>query len=461
MTRSILHNRFRRWIAPAILCFGVTAVAASAQTRFEWPDSRIDVAQYRYLENCFAAAKRVRDSVYARDEVLADTISIIRRSISDPLPQGVTDIARRCTEKYPVESVPVRQTFLAQELFLMAGRDADAAAVVQRRLNSLKSQDSVEHAYVLDTAAKTYLTAIPSRIAAAKPLIDQVYSAGATLPFQRRMQLYYGMTRMSDFAKDAVLTKQYGQAVLDVAHGVSTEELGSSDAMYIPLYVRATNRILYRAELLDSLRKGTDAYVTLQQALYAATMGRPDPDMPLGKPAPVVEGDFWFPDSAKSVSYPRLGRVTVVIFIPHKLRVYDGKDETRQAMLHRLVERYPNVDLVFAAGTKGWFGPLEPPTAREEATLLNRMFREFLGFPAILSVSTRSFIRVSDPDRRRLYQPTSNEENYPERSKTTHIFIIDRDNKMVETGWLGEEEEVFLGDMVGILLERTHTVASE
>ncbi len=457
--RSIIS----RLAIPVILCTSLavsfTPIDAFAQTKFEWPDSRVDVTQYHYLENCFAAAKRVSDSLYARNEVLVDTVTVVRGTGDKRLPEGVVDIAQRCTKKFTVDQVPITQTFLAQELYMIADRDADAAAVVQHRLSAIKATDSVERARVLDTVARTYLKAVPHRIAVAQPFVNQITELGAVVSFDRRMGIYWEMVKAANRVKDDALVKQYGTALVDVVRGMTEKERASPDAWVIPIAVRAVNKILYRAELMDSLRKSTEAFVALQQALFSKATGASDVDLPAGKPVPVLEGDFWFPESARNVQYPQSGKVTLVSFVRPRL-VSNAQDLSQQTALRRVASRYPDVELILVTSTRGYFGPLEPPNAAKESALMDSLFRKFQAFPAVLTVTTGSFIALSDPDRRRIYQTDPNSENYPGtgglegRDKTGHTYLIDQDGKLVDMAGLSTENEESFTEMVEILLKR-------
>ncbi len=438
----------------------VAALRVQAQTRFEWPDSKVDVSSYQYLEDCYGAAQRVQDSVYARTAVFVDTIPFARRTAAEPLPTNVIAIAQRCIDKYPVSQIPIGQSKLAQELFLIAGRDVDAAAVIQRHLTAFPANDTLARAFFLDTTARTYLAAVPARLMAAKPLVDEITSFGSVYPFNLKIGLYWAMMQSANALKNDTLMHHYGNALLAVAHNMTDEQRSSPSYRSVPLIVWTTIRVLHRADLMDSLRSSTEAFVSFQQAQYMQAMGNSDPELPIGKPAPILKGDFWFPDSASKISYPQRGKVSVIVFVAPNI-MSSNHEQVRQAILHRFAQRYSNIDLIFVAGTQGWFGPLEPPDPKRESQLMDTLFRRFQGFPAVLTVSTSRYIRLPDPDRRRVYQQIENAEDYPGIDVIGRLYLVDQEGLLVSTDGIDIRGEDSFAEMVDILLKRPMRPSSE
>ncbi len=458
--RCTIYFRF------ALVVFGaaLTTNQLSAQTRFEWPSSQVDVTKYQYIEDCSGAMGRVGDSVRARSAVREDTIALRTQGFGTELPDPVIAIARRCLEKFSPTQVSTKETNLAQSLYLMAGRDADAAAVVEQRLRSISSTDTLLRLTMLDSAERIYMRAVPKRLVAAKQIVEDIRSAGDVYPFMKRLGLYFDLMAAGEATGDVEMMNYYGNSIFTLARGLSDEERNGPAAIVLPNLLWATIHIMYRQELMDSLRQSTVAFRTLLEARWKEA-GRSSPDLTIGEPAPIITGDFWYPASASQQVYPRRGKVTAVYFVSQTL-INSSRDDQEQAVIRRLSLQHPELELVFVAGTKGYFGPIEPPDTMKESRYIDTLYRTFHNFPAVLSVTNAPFVRIPAPDRRRVYQFTENVLRYKEVTSKTdprvdvrgRLYIIDPEGLVVNVGGVGLDYERWLNEIVGVLMARsTHT----
>ncbi len=428
---------------------------ASAQTRFEWPDSRIDVTKHQFLEPCLAVSDRVKDSVVARGAVRVDTLHFTLYGPTTPLPANVVESAQHCLARFSRDQIAVKDIIFAQRLYLIAGQDSNAIAVVQRYLGTIAPTDSAQRAAVLDTIVTTYLGAQAPRYALAKPWVDQLTGMLKLLPFARRLSVYGRMFYVSELNKDTVAMQTYGTAALAVASTVFAEERSSVDVIAAKMLTQAVNFKLHRSELMDSLRRSTTAMRSLQDYLYEKTMGIPL-EAKAGKPAARITGDYWFPQSSQSEVFPRSHRVTLVGTVRVDPDI-SGTAMRVYVVLQRLMKRFPDMDVVLVGKTQGYFGAAEPPDPDKEAEYINTLFRVFRKLPVTLSVSKTPFWRLPDLDRRRINEAIGNEEFYAETTLGLNhgvVYLVDEHGLVVGNYTLGRESEEYLEEAIGIVLDR-------
>ncbi|MBX6333527.1 MAG: hypothetical protein IRY91_16895, partial [Gemmatimonadaceae bacterium] len=131
-----------RWMVAVLvgIGLGLAVSPAGAQTRFEWPDTTVDVAKYATVEECLAAAGRVRFGQQVQEAltVWRDTImESYLKSRLDSEPAPVVATARRCGARFAEPEAALDGFPLLLRLYLVAGRDSDAQALVARRLAAL------------------------------------------------------------------------------------------------------------------------------------------------------------------------------------------------------------------------------------------------------------------------------------------------------------------------------------
>ena len=151
----------RHLIAIAVVSSAI-ASPTLAQVRFEWPDTTVQVAQYATTEQCLAAIRRVRKGLEAREarSKWRDTVLPDPRENLDPAPASVTATAERCAARFTEPAADLADFAPLLQLYLAAGRDTDAAALVARRLATSSAKTAhAERAAAADTAAELYLKA--------------------------------------------------------------------------------------------------------------------------------------------------------------------------------------------------------------------------------------------------------------------------------------------------------------
>src|SRR5690349_7128206 len=135
--------------------FGLAITSAPAQTRFSWPDTAVDVARYTEVTECLAATARVTNSIHAaRDRLVSpDTLPFdVKQRMEEPRSAEEIATAQRCAARFSVATTPLYEFAPLVTLYLRANRDADATALLSRRLAAVdpKHQDAGRTA-VIDT----------------------------------------------------------------------------------------------------------------------------------------------------------------------------------------------------------------------------------------------------------------------------------------------------------------------
>jgi hypothetical protein len=458
----------RSRVGLGVMTLGLFCTAAArpveAQTRFAWPSDTGDVTRYTTVEDCLAATVRVRNRVEGWDAVWADTMKLTPERASAPLPAAVAETARRCSAHLPAaDKAPVTDFAPLMQLYLLAERDADAETIIRHRLASVAPTALRERVAVLDSAVQGYLLlpfgarlqmkADPVRLPAAESLLVKVGSFPDSLhSLKDRLLPVFEFLRAAKVAGDTARIRWAAQRYLELDARLSNvdrrsqfyEELGAT----VEYLVLTTQQ---EAALLDSLRRGTAAYVALQRAAWAKASGELPQSLrfPIGERAPAIEGNFWFRRGDSSAAHPTNGKVSLVVF----LDMCQGHDDcwAPYASVHRLAQRFPALEVTIVARTWGFFSQMAPPAPNREADVLRELLQDFHQLPGALAVTATDFWRLDPPDRRRIDRPTANETHYS-FGRTWQIgrgttFLVDQSGTIVGVGRLGSHDMFAVPDM--------------
>ena len=399
----------------------------------------MDVTRYG-IEECLAATQAAdpreafhRDSTgmtgiiepFWRD-TLEETAARAAEQAREPLHAWVTDVARRCGARFAAASAPLADFALVFALYLAANRDADAATLVTRRLKAVTAER--EHVAVLDTIIHAYLgqTALgsglklrfplfthPGRLAAAESLITELARLKSAT-WQMRFGTYGRLGYDAWDAGDTVRARRAYQAQLAIAATLTDAERRSNEFQGAAVDIhQALKR--FDTTLLDSLRHSTAAYAAYYRALWAKATGGVVPQSPIGEPAPMIEGDFWFRRGDSRAGRPVEGKVNLVVFLNQATCYGGGSSPSCQmhyARLRRLAQRFPALEVTLVAQTLGWFWVAALPAPAEELALLERTWLEERKLPGALAVTNTPFWRLPDPDRRRVNRKVANVTHY-------------------------------------------------
>jgi hypothetical protein len=419
----------RRALVVLALAIGLCAPSLAAQTRFEWPDTTVKVANYSIVDQCLAAAFRVREGSQRREALTLwrDTFPSDPAEALKPEPAPIRETAERCAARFVEPATNLGDFAPLLALYLAAARDSDAAGLIARRLAALPANSAAARASVADTAVEKLLEARPARVGAAEEIL--LHRARAATNRIERVATYYTLMRAADNAGDTARVRRAAKWLVALADSLTKaereseafEKLGGDDVGGRLVVYSAVTQLTGLPTILDSLRKSTAAFVSLERGVWASlTGGRPETlPVPIGEHAPRLVADFWFPGDTARALRPTPGRVSLIFFVDHGDCITSGQTEDAQpacvfmfSELRRLSERFPALEITLVAQTRGFFMYLKPPSPAEEADL-TRQWLEGAGIKgAVLGVTSTPFWRLPAPDERRINRAVPNLTSY-------------------------------------------------
>lgn len=410
----------RTVILLSVVCAGVVG----AQTRFEWPSKQADVATYTRWEECLGMARRVRDSMDA--QLIRDTLSPQQKGRFNAEADVVIAATKRCAASIPLSSVSPEYTRLAQEVLLIAGRDADVLRLYRSRFAEVSTD--VEKVQVIGQTIGVLLDAQPARLQLADSVLSDSRPYDSQWTTVGKLTLLGQLCGLSYGARNDVFIEKFCGSYLRTVDAMTEVERGAMGPPVSIGYI-GYSRILRRAEFADSLTKSVEAYGSLLRELVRKSGWQGRWLYPVGEKAEPLVGDFWLPASAKNNQYPRPGKVT---FITSTAMRHGGCG--RSFMLKRIVERFPDLEIVVLSGTTGHFGPVEPPSATAESELLYRQLADFCGIPLVMAITKSPTWRLAGLDQRRIFDPYSHSDAYVERYNPLIGIASRADNRLY--GWM-------------------------
>jgi hypothetical protein len=455
-------TRTIRLIIPSVLFPLMGARSATAQTRFEWPIATPNLAHYADSYECLAVAWRVRDSVARRAAFDPDTMPWTPTFAVQPLPAAVKEVAQRCEAHVPLPQQPLSDFAARLQVYLFAGRDSAAAALIAQRLKAL-SPDASERAAVLDTVIPMYLDK-PARLASAESYLRDLERIERVVPLRSRIINHYLFMKSAQEAGDTTRARWSAEHIVSINATLNSAQrlrLSQDESNLVGPVTYSALTFLHQNELLDSLRRNRTSYIAVQRANWALATGERAEalHLPLGEIAPPLEGEFWFGRGDRSVSRPTRGKVAVVVSTMPGPDCSLGCAQV-YAVLRRLGRRFPELEITLVAKTAG-FVSLHAFSPADEAEQMRRWWLDEQKISAALVVSMTDFWRLPAPDLRRINRDTPNEIHYefgPWKGRSESSFIIDRSGRVISVVPAAPENEEYLGKVVEILLEQ-HTAS--
>lgn len=475
MRSDVLHHGRLARILLVVSSLGgalAPAVPVAAQTTFVWPDTTVRLSSYTTIEECLSAVSRTRRASQ-REDALAGWRDTLPRNLKErlePAPAEVTETARRCAARFTEPATDLADFIPLLRLYLAAGRDADATALVDRRLAAVSAKaPRSERTAAADSAVEVYLLARPVRLEAAEKLL--LTRARERADRIDRIAIYSKLVSAANSVGDTLRARRVAGWIVAVADSLTKAERESAKFEALGdgaggdmVVFGAMRELAGPSAMRDSLRQSTAALVALEQNMWAAmTKGKPESiPIPVGEKAPEITADYWFPSEAARTPRPTPGRVSIVQFLEHDLclssslsgEVSSGICAFRLAALHRISKRFPEVEITIVSRTSGSFLYLPPPSAAEEAELIRKWLARYRIRGAVIAVASTPFWKLPSPDSRRVDKPVPIIERYrfaksfkPEGA----TLLVDQDGLIITA--LGFDETQ-LGEFIEILLQR-------
>ncbi|HEU4642612.1 MAG TPA: hypothetical protein VFS44_09165 [Gemmatimonadaceae bacterium] len=464
-----------RYLGPGVAVLGgVLALAAlvapaAAQTRFEWPDTAVQVGKYTTVDNCLAAVSRVWRRTKQRESLVVwtDTMPRNPRAELEPLPAPVKETAVRCAARFAEPTASLSDFAPLLALYLDAGRDSDATKLLARRLAAVPAKSTRERAAVGDTAVDVYLSARPVRLDEAERILVERARSGSDRV--ARLELYSRLMNAARDAGDTTRARRAAQWIVAVADSLTKAERESEAWDKLAggnggklLIFGAMQELMGLPMMLDSLRHGTAALAALERNMWAQVTGeRPEAlPLPVGERAPTITADYWFPHEAAATPRPAPGHISMVLLMDHAgclhvdLTGYVGDQCTSLVYgLRRVSERYPQLQITIVDQTAGSYLYLPPPTPADEAELARKWIDAHRIPGAVLAVTNTPHWNLPNPDGRRIDKDTPNMTAYSfgKSWKPSGIFLVDQDGLIVSALAF---DEVQIGKFIEVLMQR-------
>lgn len=457
------------------------AAPAGAQTLFAWPDTTVDVATYRTIEECQAVVSRSRQTVVSSGDLATgiwrDTMPSDSRERKLPVPVPVAGTAQRCLARFAaVESMPVTSFSVLMPLYLQAGWDDKAKAIMERRIAAVtrdKNADA-ELAAVIDTAVQISLGrgpgigVRPPRLAMALEIVDKYLPQVADR--LARLSMRVKLMSHGAFSGDTPDTAQLDRVVAQIAAIVDSltarerekleEEYGirAEGGDFAERHEAQLKMSLDKRVFRDSLRQSTAALVAMRRARFAKMTGlRPEAfPIPIGERAPPINGEIWLGRENPSPR-PVPGRVSLMVFLSHGECTNPSCAE-HLVPLRRLAARFPALEITIVAETRGYFMYLKESITPLREAELTKQWLESFGVTAPLAMSVTQAWHLPEPDARRLSRATDNRTNYsfgetwkPENGRA---LLVDENGIIAHADGIVRVTEVDFADLIEVLLER-------
>ena len=457
LSQTVAANRL---LCALLLAATLTAPRLAAQTTFNYPNARVDVAPYKAVEDCIAATERVRDSVKHADTIFVDETPLSPDAVEDSSPALILETARRCGVKFDARQAPIDDWFAYMILFLQGNRTQDVDTLVARRLALADTKHGVkadsDRFGAIDTVVAQYMLAKPRRTDAISKLVRFELKRDRATPWQRiRLMVDDNFAQGGDACLHHAVPWGRDAFEVELKKLTDVDRRRTEYVGYMQTQARALD-CSSEAALMDSLRRGSAGYIALRKANWTTATGeRADAiPFPMGQRAPAIEGDFWYvPGSDSDHSAiarrsqpdhvrPALGQVSLLVFLDYECSQATRSRRTgvdrcwdTYAILRRLAKKFPRLEITLVARTTGTFWPLPPVEPSAEADLFREWWLGFQHLPGTLAVTETKFWRLPEPDSRRINREVPNQVNYSFgktwQATNRSAYLIDRNGIIV------------------------------
>jgi hypothetical protein len=251
---------------------------------------------------------------------------------------------------------------------------------------------------------------------------------------ERASSVAAGFDLASDARIDAALSKVHH--TLDIIHGIPPGTLVGADAEQ--LRDRERNARIYGVQRLTYIK--TLDRADLKRYLQLVDSAWPTGKRPwlVGTMATPITADYWFgtPSNAAPPAVPVAGAVSLIMFINPSPVMAAASTSEKDAMLRRLHSRYPELQIILIAVTKGfWENESLLGHPEREAQLMYHYVHDSLQVPGIMGI-IRGKQQVVTPDGKTLPVQIPELDRYRVGVTGLHgqRFLVDRDGMIVDEG---------------------------
>lgn len=459
----------KRWfvVISILSSFGFPYHGLSSQTAFEIKSQPPNYSTYQRFEECVSVMERIvernADIVYLwRDTSRFKYIFVV----SEPVPQAASDTGKACIGSINVDTVSSRWVATWGVGLLMARLDEQAKKMYGRYLSSI--QDESQYAF-FENVVKTYAFARPTRVNDVARLVKfadpQIHKDSNFMRLRLHFLLFKSqlMDDQLEAARASILE------CVEIAKAVTDEErLGGYDDIGLELIMHL--KLMYSKDGFDSLVKSTDAYRNHLSSQYSKFFRAPLPPL-IGSRLDSVAAAWRFSLNSSDIvqlpssfKRPQPGKINLFVFLHgscHQKTAARGKGDDEQINVVRvvypndclpivsLVKRakidFPEIEITVLTRTNGYFADSPPVDTKDEADTLAYYYLKHHAIPGVVFVEETEFIRLQQPDNRRVDELTYNQHlvlkpNGQREQTQAKVLIADEDGRIVHFGQTGFEE---------------------
>ncbi len=489
---SIIRTRSKRsrfmllWMIPAMLCLGPSVSVVNAQTLFQPYDTIPALSRYRSVEECLAAVSRVAGSAALARPEFPDTMPFRKGVGRDSTDMAAVAVAGQCATQFNPDSVVLTgavETYSDWiQLYLTANRDDAAVRVVQRRVaNARQHPKTPRDLYdVLMGIMGAYGDARPMRWDKVQETGVQLEAKGVAPGPMELYKVYVTQYQLAETMNDTVVQTTMAERMLSTAETMLPEVKNRPEFMFVRYMNFGAASFLTRAALMDSLRRGPEAYVALARANWkkvAESSMFPIPMM-IGEKALPLTADFWVSSSTAPVTTtsdhprPSPGKIALVVFLREgcnaRTPIFSGGLDRATFVdscwgtytsLRRLAQRFPSLEITLVSRTMGYIGNTGPMSPQDEALVLQKWWLGFHKLSVTLAITNTQFFRLEGVDRRRIDQPVANDVNYlfgqgqgGNEVGSQMSYLIDTNGMVIYSGGLAQEW--IFTQMLDVIMQR-------
>lgn len=457
----------------------VIAPNAYTQTLFRWPveenlQTAVDIKSYTDPEACIAAGDRVTKYYTPITEFIRDTMPYSFDEVKEPYRPEAIEIARRCSENFRIDSVDIEDAQVWLKLFLMAGRESAAKEIIDLKLQLTKKQSPRNYASAADSFAAVYLAHKAPRLSEAALMLEKAFEVD-TVHFTslERLRSSLSLFTVAERVGENDTASFWANRSAEMFEKLSLADKSKLRSELITTqYINNALSFISKEERFDSLRVSTESYINFYASLIEAYFKLDAKPFlhPMGLRAPRLRGEFWFTSEDNSKLYKKYKeQLNVSVTGDPALIVFINREDCNSLMLHRcseyfavlrrLNEAFPDLQIALVSQTYGWFDNLGPLKPEEEA---EKYAEEWLGFYRIkanLVVSETPHFFLPDRDERRINLSVENAEEYGlgfegGLIKSIHAVLVDKEGVVVGSVPLSRFREKYLREMIEILFKR-------
>lgn len=460
-----------------------------AQTRFAVPDTAIDLSKYKTVEECMALRSRLNRREIRRLPYWKDTLESAESEKRTSYPAPVRDTLTLCVKKFSPENVDYNNFTEYLDwvtVFYDVARDNDAQTVIDKKIST--STWAQDDSAGLQKVISGLLGAIgSSRALRWDTFVDvakMIDSADVNLSWRTKMQVYHSLLSLGEEFGDTAVQRYAANKAIALEKTLTPKDKMDRGWLVSGRYT-ALNALdfIYKAEMLDSLRVGSKAYVAFRNSYWKNIRGENSDNLPhdVGEIAKPVTGDFWFKRDGDEIvrlskmqgALPEEGKVNLVVFLdinctdvtPTFMGIYHrsypgGGCLASYSLIKRMAERYPFMPITIVSLTDGFIGNSEPMSPEDEAVQKSQWWLGTHKLPATLAVSEQSFFKLPEPDGRRVDSPHDNSLNYLfNKPRLTRVasgmaFLIDVDGTVLFGDGLNTNSEQKFYDLLKVIVDR-------